>query len=346
MPAFPIRKLTAMTHALLILSGLAVSPALAATVEVYLRAEATTISMPDGAIIPMWGFAQDSGFGVGDGTISIPGPQINAAAGDTLIIHLDNNLPVPVSIVIPSQITAMTPVFLPDPDGTGRPRVQSFTHETPPGNGAAVDYTWTNLKAGTFLYESGTHPAVQIQMGLYGAAIVDSGVAGQAYGETSSAYDVQLTMLFSELDPALHAAVDDGTYVSFGNLGDPGVSMTSTVDYNPKYFLINGEAYSGSTAPIAAGAVGDRVLLRLLNAGLRSRAPFVVRSRQSLIAEDGNEYAHVKDQAVVRLPAGQTKDSIVEFTTDGDYAFFDRAMGVTNAGASPGGMFRILQVAP
>ncbi|MHC4868050.1 MAG: hypothetical protein ACYTEX_28595, partial [Planctomycetota bacterium] len=136
--------------------------------EYYLRAEAFTKNLPDSSgvgtvAVPMWGFAQDDSFaGVELQAVSVPGPRLTVPPGDTtLTIHLDNNLSVPISIMIPGQMVGKTPVFF--TDGQGRQRVYSFTHETPAGNTTMVDYTWTGLKAGTYLYLSGTHPAVQVQ---------------------------------------------------------------------------------------------------------------------------------------------------------------------------------------
>ena len=78
----------------------ATAPAMAVTYN--LRADRTTITMPDGQVVPVWGFANDTA-GPGTGIVTVPGPQLNVTAGDTLIINLVNNLPVPVSLVIPGQ---------------------------------------------------------------------------------------------------------------------------------------------------------------------------------------------------------------------------------------------------
>jgi FtsP/CotA-like multicopper oxidase with cupredoxin domain len=311
--------------------------------EYYLRAEAFTKDMPDpsgGADIPvpMWGFARDDGF---EGTeiepVSVPGPVLEVPSGDTtLTIHLDNNLSEPISIVIPSQIATMTPVFF--TDGEGRQRVRSFTHETPAGNATDVTYTWTGLKPGTYLYHSGTHPQVQVQMGLYGGVVANPATAGQAYDDASSAYSAQVLLLYSEVDPLLHQQVSDGSYGTTG--------MTSTIDYNPKYFLINGEPYTAAATPLPAGAAGDSVLIRFLNAGLRTHAPVLLGARLRVIAEDGNLYPFARDRCSLELPAGQTRDAIAVFSTAGTYPVYDRTLSLTNSGgSSPGGMLTYLQVA-
>jgi len=45
--------------------------------------------------------------------------------------------------------------------------------------------TWSGLRPGTYLFESGTHPSIQGPMGLYGILVVttapSAGVVGLAY---------------------------------------------------------------------------------------------------------------------------------------------------------------------
>ncbi len=106
--------------------------------------------------------------------------------------------------------------------------MRSFTHET--ASSAQGTYTWSNLSPGSYIYHSGSHVAVQVQMGLYGAVKKNSGGGNTAYNGIT--YDSEAMIFLSEVDPALHAAVDGGNY-------GPGNVVTSTLDYNPKYFLIN-----------------------------------------------------------------------------------------------------------
>ncbi len=307
----------------LALAGVALMCAPAWSIDYYLQAERFLMTMPDGTSAPMWGYAQysDNTFTTLVKPASVPGPLLEVPAGDLsgLTIHLKNNLPtlngqpVPTSIVIPAQPAALAPATF--TDAQGRTRVRSFTTETAPGTVGI--YSWPTLKPGTYLYESGTHPQVQIQMGLYGAVVRDSASAPlEAY--PAIPYTAHHVLLFSEVDPTLHAAVDNNTY------GTPPI--TSTINYVPKYFLVNGAAYGQTTAQIDAGQTGDRVLLRLLNAGLESHVPTLLGAYFQLVAEDGSPLPYPKEQYAAHLAAGKTLDAIWTPATDGVYPIYDRRL--------------------
>ncbi|MFZ5998473.1 MAG: multicopper oxidase domain-containing protein [Nitrospirota bacterium] len=328
---------------LLVMVLLLIMTGAASAAEYWLKAGPFDKTMPDGAVVRMWGFAQclDNTF-TNCSTPTVPGPALTAQEGDTLTIHVMNNLGSipgslvePVSIIIPGQSAALSPKkFF---DDKGRERVKSFTTETPADNATVVDYTWQNVKAGTYLYQSGTHPAVQVQMGLYGALKVYPATAGQVY--SGIAYDREVTLLYSEIDPALHTAVATDNY-------GPGKAMTSTMYYEPKYFLINGEPHSSASTTIAAGKRGERILIRFLNAGLESHNPVIDRNYMKIIAEDGNAYDNAKEQYALLLPAGKTIDAIITPATHGIYAVYDRMLALTNGANAPGGMLAHLDIDP
>jgi len=327
---------------LVMLVALAPGMSHAAIVNVSLEARAFQKAMPDGTPVWMWGFASG-------GTPTVPGQRINALAGDTLSITLTNTLPVPVSLVIPGQSITPSPTFVGG-------RVMSFTTEIPAYSGTgkppSATYTWSNLKAGTYLYQSGTNPAVQVQMGLYGALTINAaepvGLPKEAY--TGKTYDAEALLLFSEVDQDLHQAIADGNYIGIPATNPtpvPGPQVTSTINYWPRYFLINGEGFlPPASFPNLGGpfTAGQKILIRMLNAGLQTHVPTFLSTYISLIAEDGNPYLYSKEQYAVHLPAGKTLDAIFTPASPGDYPVLDRKLSTTNAGASPGGMIAKLAV--
>ena len=66
-----------------------------------LWASAGSLTMPDGAVVPIWGFSdRDPAL---DGTPGLPGPLIRANAGETLEIVLNNGLAEEVALAFPGQ---------------------------------------------------------------------------------------------------------------------------------------------------------------------------------------------------------------------------------------------------
>ena len=289
--------------------------------------------------VPMWRF-------VCAATASVPASacddttsdsaQIHVPAGDTLNIYLTNNLPEKVSIVIPGQVE----------DGAGNPvmvggRVQSFTKETV-GSGGTQTYTWSGVRPGTYLYQSGTHPSIHVPMGLFGALVVDTPTttvvcaAGQpAYDDADSCYTHDKVLLFSEIDPVQNEAVS----AAGGAVG----SYPSTINYSPTYLLVNGEVSPDlNDIGDGTGAVPEAtsILLRLLNAGSRTHTPAIVGLDMQLVAEDGNLYPGLPvmgSQAL--LPAGKTVDAIVSAPAENvTFALYDRTPDFTNAALPEGGM--------
>jgi len=351
MDRFRIKKFRYLALAILFLITPMAGTSLAA--EYWLQAANLNKTMPDGQVIPMWGFGQcTSGFATCDPP-TVPGPELVVPPGDNnLTVNLINNLTglfvEPVSIVIPGQVPTLAAGSWPTwTDGTTgnrtslTQRVRSLTYEAIPG--ATRIYIWNNVKAGTYLYESGTHQQIQVPMGLYGAMRKDAG-AGQAYTPTATnpntTYDSQVTLLFSEIDPAINNAVATNNY-------GPGKVMTSTNDYKPKYFLINGEPFSpgrGAISPTPAAAVNDAVLIRFLSAGSLDHVPVLHGSHMEILAEDGNLYPFSKQQYSLLLASGKTFDAILTPANAGYIRVYDRRLFLTNAAASPGGMLTYITV--
>ena len=333
--------------------------------QVNLTAAPTSVVLPDGSMVPMWGYscgkvvtgsaatcARLNPTATGWSPVVITVPYVSG--GTSLTINLTNSLlfangtKVPTSIMIVGQvggglgvlaqrtttpspdhsslasntvtwpIAGTTPSLTPPPQG---PRVQSFGTEV--AEGATTPLTWPLLKPGTYLLESGTHPSIQGPMGLYGMLVVTApptattaGVEtapGTAYpavastGTAAVAYDAEIPLEFSEIDPVQNTTValavntpgfNENTVWSGqpGGCGNPASGAAyltcypPAVNYTPLYYMINGVAYSRvkaylsrfltkpATIAPAAGTTGS-VLVRMVNAGSRMHVPSIVGSQ-------------------------------------------------------------------
>jgi hypothetical protein len=174
-----------------------------------------------------------------------------------------------------------------------------------------------------------------VQMGLHGAITRDA-ATGTAYA--GILYDNEVTVLYSEIDPVLHDAVTSGTY---GTVTGP----TSTIGYQPQYYLVNGEPFTTkAAATITEPAVGERTLLRLLNAGLQTHTASLQGMRMTIIAEDGNPYPAARDEHSALLAPLKTKDAILAPRVEGTHALYDGMLNLSNTDGSAGGMLSFLEV--
>jgi len=338
---------TILIRSALAFSVLLPSGAAFAQQQINLTAGFAPTALPDGSLVPMWGYTCGSAvpanplpsascFALSGATAGWSPVVITVPTGQVLQINLTNNLSfttatgtngIPTSLVIVGQlggglgdVTQRTTTPSPDhsnaqanitwpiagpADVPGTPpvqgaRVQSFATEVAPG--ATTSLTWTGLRPGTYLIESGTHPSIQGPMGLYGILVVTTapsgGTAGTAYPGVN--YAAEVPVLLSEIDPVQNGTVDAAVRTAGfsetrvwsgqpGGCGDPSSSTYQTcyppaVNYTPLYYLVNGVAFDKThsarslfnTAP-ASGVTGN-VLVRLVNAGLRMHVPSVVGS--------------------------------------------------------------------
>jgi FtsP/CotA-like multicopper oxidase with cupredoxin domain len=217
-------------------------------VTINLCATAGTVTLPgELAPVPIWGFGLAATPGNCTGvTASLPGPVLSVNEGDTVTFNDFNNLP--AGHTLRFEIPGVT--FAPGSTdaAVGASVSRTFTTLTTPS-----DTDPTHTRPGTYLYQSGGDAGRQAAMGLYGALIVRSGTAGQAYDTATTAYEVEATLVLSAVDPAFNAAPD-------------------TFDlhaYRATSWLINGQPYPN---PGITATAGQRVLLRYLNAGFDNTA--------------------------------------------------------------------------
>jgi uncharacterized repeat protein (TIGR01451 family) len=343
----------------------------AMALNVTLCAEPYTLDLPGAAGVPMWGYRQvtdaSTCSSVSVARTTAATPVITVPADDTtLVITLVNALTVPTSIVLAGQdmpLDGGAPVHATDvTDAAGSTvcpgpsaadlscRVRSFTGETAPG--ATRVYTFGSaarpLRPGTFLYQSGTHPQVQIQMGLAGILAKDAALATTAgrtlFTNPNWVFDADAPVLLSEVDDAMHTRI--ANTLGSATPGSWKAGNNSTFDYNPRFFLINGKPFDGSNAtdlPVKTFN-GGYVVLRMANAGLKSRSMVLNNGHWQVLTEDGNAYPAPREQYSLLLPAGKTSDAQIVVavppgattaTPDRSIALFDRRGGTDNADANP-----------
>ena len=104
------------------------------------------------------------------GKFQLPGPVLCAWQGETVIVNLANQLPVSTSIQFPGQHVASLPLGCPSVRCPAVAILCRWSRRLPP---ASVSYSFTAGSAGTYLYESGSDPQLQVQMGLFGASSCD-----------------------------------------------------------------------------------------------------------------------------------------------------------------------------
>lgn len=282
-----------------------------------LKAASGRISTPDGGSVFMWGFAKNPG------NFQMPGPILCVTQGATVTVNLLNNLAEPVSIVFPGQ-TGVT--------ATGG-SAGLFTNEAT-ASGGTVSYTFTAGEPGTYLYESGTNPHKQVQMGLYGALIVRPTMGpGYAYNDAATQFNParEYLLLLHDMDPDLHRAVERGEpydvttkhdrYWTINGRSFPDTIAADGASYLPSQpygALVRVRPYDAAANPLPA-------LIRYANAGM-SNHPFHPHGNHlRVIAQDG------------RLLGAGTSLSMEQFTqTAGSGQTFDMLFKWTNVeGFSP-----------
>jgi FtsP/CotA-like multicopper oxidase with cupredoxin domain len=340
---------------------LALGAPAAEAADVYLIAQPFTKTLRDGSgatgagsrAVRMWGYSQCDSAWQNCGATSSPGPTIVLPDGDsTLRVHLRNRLPTDLNDFVPNATAFLVPGLRKQlapasfTDGPFAGRIRSFDVETPRTGAASDDttYTFADIQPGTYMYQSGTHPQVQVQMGLYGVIVKN---AGQKLAYAGVPFTSDQVVVFSEVDPALHDAVDPVDAALGTTYGTTG--PTSTVRYAPKFFLINGQPFIGDTGasgsdPIVNAGSGDRVLLRLVNAGIENHAPQLLNGTFDIVAEDGTPAGVVRTQYNTLLAAGKRLDVMFKPTSAGTYMLYDRRLRTVNNTATGGGMMARLRV--
>jgi len=262
-----------------------------------LTARAGHITLGDGNSLLVWGYGDDDG---GTGQMQYPGPTPIVTEGDTVQVSLSNTLDEPVSIIFPGQSGV---------SATGG-TAGLLTAESANTDVLPVVYTFTASAPGTYLYQSGSNMELQVEMGMVGALIVrpsdptpvdgnGNPYAGTAYGTASTAFDQEYMFFQTDMDRAAHESVEQGLPV------DPAT-------FDATLWFINGRNGPDTMHPdfvgwlplqpygaLARARPGERVLMRVLGAGLDMH-PFHHHGNNAwIIARDGRPLESTTDAAKI-----------------------------------------------
>jgi FtsP/CotA-like multicopper oxidase with cupredoxin domain len=265
-----------------------------------LWAKSGTLTLADGTVVTIWGFSDSAG-----SAAQLPGPALIVNQGETVTVNLANDLAgETVSLSFPGQALI--------PDLTGVPA------------GGSTSYTFTPTEPGTYAYEAGltNNGARQVAMGLFGALIVRPAAdPGSAYGAGTS-FDDEYLLVVNEIDPALNA--------------DP--NGFAIQNFKADYWLINGQSFPDTD--LLPTAPGNRVLLRYLNGGIRSRYVAILGLEQTVLGIDSSQLPYTYTVTSEALGSGQALDvmaTIPVSATEGErYTLYNPGLQLHNAGALAG----------
>ncbi len=271
------------------------------------------IDTPDGNSVFMWSYANHDA--PDNDHFQVPGPVLCATQGETVVVNLTNTLPERTSIVFPGQ----------DAEVTASGGVAGVLTTEAGIGGGTVSYSFTAGSPGTYLYESGTAPSKQVEMGLVGALVVRPNTANcPAVAGTDCAYDAatrfdpkkEYLLLLNEIDPDLHHAVETGGTYDVNALHNRyfainGREFPDTIQDNGTALLPN-QPY-GALVRLQPTAAGEPpTLLRMLNAGLLNH-PFHPHGNHTReIAQDGRLVASTEHFGET-VGSGQTKDYLLRW---------------------------------
>ncbi len=295
----------------------------ATVVDLY--AKQAQIATPDGGSLRIWGFATAP-----DGVAQYPAPTLIVNEGDTVKITVHNlDVPQPVSLVFPGQtsITKTCNIGVTAPSlngcyGTFSDGLNVVKSGVTPAQ--SITYTVTFTKPGTYLYQSGVNPQIQVEMGLVGALIVRPATAatnvdaggGLAYNDPATAYDREYLFFLSEMDPRVHFLAENDALNQWDN-----------ASYHSVLYFINGRNAPDTLASdflpelphqpygsLVTMYPGQRVLLRVINVGRNQHPLHTHGNHFRQVAHDGNLLPKAVGDYTLNAIPGSTDDLIFEWT--------------------------------
>jgi FtsP/CotA-like multicopper oxidase with cupredoxin domain len=221
--------------------------------EFTLVAEPVRWEIQPGLVVDGWGYNG-----------ATPGPTIRVTEGDRVRVTLTNHLPVPTTI---HWHGIDVPIAQDGVPGLSQDPVE-------PGDTFVYEFIATN--PGTRWYHSHVDSNMQIQMGLFGAFIIDPRAPEPV------TYDREYTYILTEKALDVTPAVAEGDAEVRNR--DAGNGRGGAFQFD--LFLMNGKA--GTAIEELKVSEGERVRIRLINAGNLVHTMHTHGHSFKIIATDGN----------------------------------------------------------
>jgi len=265
-----------------------------------------------GATLTAWGYTD-----VADGQPKFPGPQLNANEGDTVNVTVVNKHSISHNLMIQGVSSAPAEIVA----------------------GATVTYSFTAVKAGSYLYYDTLNTNINREMGLYGALIVGPSDGSQHVWNVADAgpsYTFQRIWIVSEMDKP-----------RWNDIAGAGVPVTTGV-YKPNYFLINGQSgLNGmtNTATTIEGKVGETALVRIINAGQFTNSLHFHANHIKVLTVNGVRQTPIKELDVISIPPKGTADVLYDLIQPGYYPMHNHiAQMETSNGAYLNGIVTMINI--
>ena len=238
--------------------------------EWSITAAPTEVEIFDGRTLEVWSYNGQ-----------VPGPTLRLRLGQTVRVHLKNELPMPTTI-------HWHGVRVPN-DMDGVPEVT----QPPVQPGETFVYEFTPKDAGTFWFHPHVRSMEQVERGLYGLLIVE---------------DAEPLPYTREIVWVL----DDWRLTGDGTQIDPNFATRSDLAHDGRWG--NVIAVNGRLSPVVEVQPGERIRLRMLNsANGRVFVPDLWRLDAKLIAVDGMLVARHYNPRRFEMAPGNRLDFDITF---------------------------------
>lgn len=255
--------------------------------NVTLRVRSIDKTMSDGKTVNFWVFCQTHG------SCTLPSPVLELDVGEQANISL--------SMMMAPQEQPPYHGHTIHLHGVDVAQSEDGVPETgAPVLGDTYNFSVDSRYVGSHMYHCHVHTVKHLEMGMYGALIIKN---GNRINNNGPSFDYEWNMVLSTVDPDYHDAVQDSEVFA---------------DYNPRYFLINGEEglSTGSPAETFTAAPGAKVAIRLIgihsiNSNFRIRTEGGGSQSFTVYNVDGFELPNPKNVSSVEVAPGQTKDIMI-----------------------------------